>query len=121
MMKSRWKEYKGQRYFLADYSGFGTNFESLKLEVDAADAILVKEPPDSVRVLLDFRGTVGSTEVVNYFKDSAARTRKYVKKNAVLGISGVRKVLLESVSRITGQVALAFNDEDKAIEWLFNA
>ena len=120
-MKSGWKKYKDQRYFLADYSGFGTNFETLKLEVDAADSILVKEPPDSVRVLLDFRGTVGSIEVVNYFKDSSARTRTYVKKNAVLGISGVRKVLLESVSRITGHVAQAFDDEDKALEWLFTA
>ncbi len=120
-MKSGWKVYKGQRYFLADYSGFGSNFESLKLEVEAADAILVKEPTDSVRVLLDFRGTVGSMEVVNYFKDSSTRTRKYVIKNAVLGISGVRKILLESVSRITGHVALAFEDENKALEWLFTA
>jgi len=117
-MKSGWKEYKGKRYFFSDYSGFGMDFQSLKTEVNAVDELIMQEPEDSVINLIDFRNTVGSVEAVDLFKQNASRTRKYIRKNAILGISGLRKILLDAVTRLTGQVAQTFEDEEKAKDWL---
>jgi hypothetical protein len=117
-MKSGWKEHKGKRYFFCDYSGFGLDFQSLKTEVNAVDDFISQEPENSVITLIDFRNTVGSVEAVDLFKQGASRTRKNIRKNAILGISGVRTILLDAVTRLTGQVAQTFEDEEKAKDWL---
>ena len=117
-MKSGWRVYKGKRYFFCDYSGFDLDFQSLKTEVNAVDDLISKEPDDSVLTLIDFRNTVGTSEVVALFKQGANRTRKNIHKNAILGITGVRKILLDAVTRLTNQVAQTFDDEEKAKEWL---
>ena len=117
-MKSGWREHRGKQYFFCDYSGFGLDFQSLKIEVNAVDDLLVQEPEDSVITLIDFRNTVGSIEAVELLKEGAGRTRKHIRKNAILGISGVRKILLDAVTRLTAQVAQTFDDEEKAKDWL---
>ena len=119
-MKSEWREYKGKRYFFSDYSGFGMDFQSLKTEVNAVDDLITQQPENSVLVLIDFRNTVGTTEVVDLFKQGASRTRKYIRKNAILGIVGIRKILLDAVTRLTGQVAQTFDDEESAKDWLIS-
>jgi hypothetical protein len=53
--------------------------------------------------------------VLNIGKESSARTTKHVHKTAVLGISGFRKVLLDAVSRFSGQCFAVF---EEAKDWL---
>lgn len=117
-MKSGWRDHKGTRYLFCDYSGFGMNYEGIIQEANAADALILLEPENSVVALIDFRGTIGSLNVVDYFRKSTVRTRKYVKKNAIIGISGIRLVFLEEVIRITGHVAKVFDDIEEAKNWL---
>jgi hypothetical protein len=47
-MKSTWITHKEKKIFYADYSDFGKEFQKLKAEVDYANAIMVKEPKDSL-------------------------------------------------------------------------
>ena len=70
-MKSRWVTHKGIRIFLADYSSFTQNYEGLKKEIDYVTALIVKESPNSVLLLVDTRGTPGTPENVDLLKVSA--------------------------------------------------
>jgi hypothetical protein len=114
-MKSRWITHAGKSIFHIDLSDFWTDVDALKAELDEASAITCQQPENSLLVLTDVRGTVLSTEVLNIGKESSARTTKHVHKTAVLGISGFRKVLLDAVSRFSGQCFAVF---EEAKDWL---
>ena len=81
----------------ADYSNFENDSQALFKEVEAVDAMIVQEPEGSVRILLDTRNSVASSEVIAYFKKAAAKTKQYMDKMAIVGITGIRKILFDSV------------------------
>jgi len=117
-MQSEWITHKGKRIFYSNLSGFHTDVTALGAEIDESDTVICQQPENSILVLVDVRGSVGSTEVVQLFKDSSIRTKKYVRKTAVIGISGFRKVLLDAITRFSGRNATTFDDLDAAKDWL---
>jgi hypothetical protein len=102
----------------ADYSQFGRNVEALRAEVDAVDGAIEREPPDSTLVLVDIRNTVTSSEVVSLMKESTARTKGRVQKLAVVGVTGMQRVLAWAVTRFSGETLHLFDNIDDAKEWL---
>lgn len=117
-MKSGWKAHKGKKYFYCDYRDFGMDLDGLKAEVNYADGQICRNPEGSVRAMTDVRGTVGTPEIVEFFKRSAIKTKPYIFRQAVLGLEGIRKLLAMTVSRFSGQAFKAFDDEETAKEWL---
>jgi len=118
-LQSEWRTHKGKRFMYANYAGFGEDVDRLAAEVDTVDAIICQEPEHSVLILTDVRATVGSSEAVAVMKKSAARTKKYMRKGVIVGIGGgIRKLLLEAVSRFSGQDLVAFDDIEQAKDWL---
>ena len=117
-MKSSWRTYRGKSFFYANYSDFGEDLAAAMIEVNAVDELLSQQPEKSVAILVDVRGTVGTPEALNFIKKSAARTQKYIRRMAVLGIHGIRQTLFEVVARVSGQNMVAFDDIEKAMEWL---
>jgi hypothetical protein len=117
-MKSSWKTHRGKPFFYADYASFGEDLAALMAEVDAADGIVCQQAENSIVVLVDVRGTVGTPEAMGFIKKSAARTRKHIRKMAVLGIYGIRQMLFEIVAHFSGQNMVAFDDAEKAMDWL---
>lgn len=118
-MKSGPIDYKGLRLYYADYSGFGRDLDALRAEVDAFDAIV--EQQQNALVLVDIRDTVTSSEVVSLMKESTARTKGHVARTAVVGVSGIQRVLAQAVARFAGEPLVLFKDVDAAKEWLAGA
>lgn len=118
-MKSGPIDYKGLRIFYADYSGFGPDIGALREEVDALDALVERE--ENALVLVDIRDTVTSSEVVSLMKESTARTKGHVARTAVVGVSGIQRVLAQAVARFAGEPLALFSDVDAAKEWLASA
>ena len=118
-MRSEWQTHKGKRFMYANCSNLGVDVDQLTAELDAADAMIVQEPENSVLVLTDVRGLVGSNEAIAIFKVSATRTQKYIRKSAVIGVGGaIRRLLVEAVSRFSGQPLVTFEDLERAKDWL---
>jgi len=117
-MRSKWIEHKGKRIVLADYSGFGADLTGLKAEVEHASDLTMKEPLDSVLSLVDVTGTSGTPEIVDYIKTAAVATKPYVRKMAVVGIQGYRKILLRAVIAFSGQAIHPCDTIEQAKEWL---
>jgi len=117
-MKSGWRTHKGVRIFYADYSHFGRDINALRVEVDDADSAIEQAPHDSARVLVDIRNTVTSTDVVSLFKESTARTKGHVLRTAIVGVTGVQKVLVAAVARFSRETLHVFNQTEEAMEWL---
>jgi hypothetical protein len=118
-MKSRQIDYKGLRIFYADYSDYGRDIGALRAEVDHFDAVI--EQQKGALVLVDIRNTVTSSEVVSLMKESTARTKGHVARTAVVGVSGIQRVLAQAVARFAGEPLMLFNDVEAAKEWLVGA
>ena len=117
-MKSAWMMHKGKRFIYCDFRDFGIEADGLNAEIEAADRLICKELEGSVLALADLRDTVASRKVVEMFKLSAARTRKNVRKQAVVGVTGIRKLLAEAVARFSEQPMHLFDSVEEAKDWL---
>ena len=117
-MKSEWMTHKGKRLIYCDFTNFGLDVNGLRAEVEAVDKAMCREPEHSVLAVADLRGTVTTKQVVQLFKESATRTNKYVRKQAVVGVTGIRKILAQAVARFSGQSMALFDTVEEAKEWL---
>ncbi len=117
-MKSEWQVHQGKKFMYCNYANFQRDAEGLRQEVEAVDAIICELPEHSVLSLTDVRETVGTPEAMEVFKESASRTKQHILKQAVVGVGGLRRVLLNAVSRFSGQDMVPFDDIEAAKDWL---
>ena len=118
-MKSHWITHQGQRIFYADYSNFGTDMDALKGELTAVTQTVMLEPPASVKVLNNVQGTTGAPGATALLRETVTKTNPYVCKRAVIGLSGVRRGLLDIINVFTGRGTIhAFDTQSEALEWL---
>lgn len=121
-MRSHWITHKGQKILYCDYTNYPeSEFEKLKAELEEVEAVITLEPKDSVLGLTDIRGSVATSEVIVLFKGAVSRTGPHIRMQAVVGVSGVKKVLFDVVVRLSGQNARTFDKVESAKEWLAQA
>jgi hypothetical protein len=119
-MKSSWETRAGKRILYCRFNDFGKDVTGLGAEIDAVDELILREPPDSVLLLADLRGTVTSSAVVELFKKSSTKTKGYVRKQAIVGISGIQKMLAQAVAWFSRETFVLFDTPDEARDWLVN-
>ena len=117
-MKSQWITHKGVRILHLHYDHFGDDSEGLRKEVHEGHEAVMKEPLDSVLELVDVTDTTGSRKNVEILRDAVAESKAHIHRVAVIGISGVRQLIVQGVARITGMSFTLFDDEEKAKDWL---
>ncbi len=59
-----------------------------------------------------------STEAVQALKNSTKRTGALVERTAVVGVSGLKKVLADAIARFSGTNTKYFATRDDALDWL---
>ena len=101
-----------------DYANFKLDLEGLRAEVIAADAVIMREPLGSVLVLIDLRETAATGSVVAMFKESSKYTTPYIRKHALIGITGMKRYLADKVAKLTGRPMRLFTTAEEAFEWL---
>jgi hypothetical protein len=117
-MKSKWVEYNGKQIFFQDYSNFFFNEQAVKKELTEAQDLVMKEPANSLLVLTNMSNTEVTLNLMPIFNEASKVTRPYIRKTAVLGVSGVKRTLGDLLSKITGQQLMYFNNEVEAKAWL---
>jgi hypothetical protein len=117
-MKSKWIEYKGKRIYYADYTDFGDDIKGLKAEVEYAHGVVMQEPDKSVLLLVDVSRTTGTTEALNSMKNAASVSETKVIRTAVLGVHGFKKMLMQTIAKVSGMNIVAFEDTESAKDWL---
>ena len=119
MNRSRWIQLPdGPRILYQDFSDFGRDMTTLRAEVEEVDREIRSQSLDSVLALADMTGTVPTSEVVWLFKHSASATRGYVRRQAVIGLTGGQWVLAQAVARFSGETLHLFDSPELAIAWL---
>ena len=84
-----------------------------------ANKFIMSFKSNELLTLANFKGVFITEEVMKMLKsDEVVETQKKVKKVAVLGIVGIKKIFLNVVNKVIGEKARAFNTEEEAKEWL---
>ena len=73
------------------------------------------------KVLVDITGVVMSTEAVQALKNSTKRDASMVEKTAIVGVTGLKKVLADAIARFSGTHTKYFATKEQALDWLVKA
>jgi hypothetical protein len=117
-MKSRWIEHNGRRIFYQDFSSLFYNAQAVKDELAAVQAVVVKEPANSVLVLSNFKNTQVSAGLMSALNEASRNTRANVRRTAVVGVTGFKRSMGDMLTRLTGQSLKYFEQEQEALDWL---
>lgn len=117
VMTISWIEYKGRKILKTVYTGH-THQENVKLLEEQGE---FERRDPNLLILSDYRGTHASQEYMEKVKAYGKEFRggPTQVKNAVIGIDGLKRVLLDGYLRFTGDKnTKSFNSEEEALEWL---
>ena len=117
-MRSRWIEYNGKKIFYQDFSKLFFNTTAVKAELEEVQKVVKAEPKDSVLILTDMRDTNVGSDLLPAMNAASSVTKDYVRKTAVLGVTGVKRKLADLLTALTGQPLKYFDDMESAKKWL---
>jgi hypothetical protein len=116
-MSFKWDMYKGKQILYVDYGGLNTE-DMIKLLKESCDEL--NKSRGGVLLLASFENTT----IESKFMNEVNRLGKEIitvkaSKTALLGISGVKGVLVQGYTFFTGEKNLkSFSTERDAMEWL---
>ncbi len=118
MAGCEWITYKGHKLLFVDYTGLRGN-EIVAMLHTANTTIL--EAEGRVLAFADFTGTYATDEIVAYLQSQETKqAAKKLTKNAVVGITGIKKLFLNLYNTVTGGGAKPFDDLESAKEYLIS-
>jgi len=80
---------------------------------------LIKKNGNGSLMLVDFRESTISNELVDYIKTEENKAiTKLIAKQAAIGISGIKKLVFNVYNTVTGSTLKMFNTEDEAKNYL---
>ena len=117
-MRSQWIEYGGKQIFYQDFSKNFFNSSAVKAELEDVQKIVTSQSKNSVLVLTDMRDTNVGSDLLPVMNAASTKTKDYVRKTAVLGITGAKRKLADLMTALTGQSLKYLDDMDAAKKWL---
>ncbi|MGL1889296.1 MAG: hypothetical protein OCD76_22470 [Reichenbachiella sp.] len=113
-------ELEGQKIMYADYSGCPETDQQIDLLDKVAVEITAFNPP--IPLLVSYDGVSGGVKYMTKLKEYGNTVfKKHMKCSAVLGITGLKKILFNGYSRATGAKNIAaFSSREEALEWIKN-
>ena len=109
--------HKGVSVLRVDLSAPATVEENLAT-VERAKAIVATHPAKSLLILTCVRGTVFNTKAVEELKRYSSFNTPFVKASAVVGLSGLARIIYDAVVKVIGRSIARFDSEAEALDWL---
>jgi hypothetical protein len=108
--------YKGKEILFTDFKGTKSEKEMIDILEKGAQILLKKGNP--MLLLTDLTGAYVLPDFMKKAKELGKSTKSLTLKEAIVGIKGPKKTLLNLYNIFTGIAAKAFNTEEEAKEYL---
>lgn len=115
-MTTSWLTHQGRRVLYTDFRDCGS--EAQMVEVFEKAVQLVLASPEPVLTMNNFDGVVVSAAFLRTVRARGAEYKHNVRAKAVLGVTGIKKTLINTYSILTGIDARAFATEAQALAYL---
>ena len=86
--------------------------------IQLAQKLVMKESPKSVRLLTDVTNGHYTTEGVSVLKEFSKASTPYMKASAVVWVTGVKWIIVQSLIKLTGREIKLFDTRENAKDWL---
>lgn len=113
-------EYKGHTINYFNYSGLNRNTEQEFLDTIQAATDFFFTLDNNQLTIVDVRNAFTTSKIMAKWKETTKQTQHLMKKNAVLGITGVKAVLLDAIVRFSKANIKMFDTKEEALEWLIS-
>jgi hypothetical protein len=124
-MSVQWKEHQGKPTYLSvDYRGCSTQQDMIDtFEQQVTEMRAVSASGGRTLVLSNFEGTKVGSELLDRIKQAGKeRGQQSLGRNAILGISGLKNILLKGFIAYTGlHNVKPFDNETTALDWLVDS
>jgi hypothetical protein len=111
--------YKGKNILCLDIAGLKLKDKQEFLKhVAFAEEQIRKHPPKSLLLITNVTETGFDTEVSAIMGEYAFHNTPYIKASALVGVSGVQKVVLSAIKALTGRDFYLTDTVEEAQEWL---
>lgn len=118
-MKTNWITHQGKKILLVYCSNYIFQADQIKAELDTAFLLASKEPPNSVLILSDVRGSKMSPQSFIVAKEGASKLTPFARKRAMVGVTTVQKVFLNALNALfPKKQIMPFDDIEQAKAWL---
>lgn len=115
-MGAEWITHKGNKILYIKYTGH-TPDEQLELIKTATKMLLDTKVKDNL-TLSDVKNIYVNKEFIALAKEKGKESGVVTKKAAIVGIKGLKKILLKAVNGISGNPRKPFDTIEKAKDWL---
>lgn len=116
--RMNWIDYKGKEILYDDYSGL-TGEEMANL-IPVITHLTFESGKKDILLIVDVTNAYANKAAVNQFGESGNISKHLLKRTAVLGITGVKKILLSVVNKVTSLDAKPFSSAEEAKEYLIS-
>ena len=109
-------QHNGRDIVRFDFQGLTEDDEIISYIKEIEDYLLALESP--TLQLNNITGVYFTPQVMNELTAAGKRWEHTVLKDAIVGVVGVKRILLRAYNAIVGGKAKAFSTEEEALEWL---
>jgi len=111
--------HRGKEIICVDLAGLQVSDKpELSKVIDQAREDVSKHPPKSLLIITNVSRTGFDTEIAAIIGEYASHNTPYVKASAIVGISGVQKIVLAAIKTFTGRDFYLADTLEEAQEWL---
>ncbi len=116
--KVKFIEYKGKKILFIDMANLMEN-EVLEV-INYTKNIIRSQPEKSLLTLTDVTHARYNAKVVAEMNEYVKGNKPYVKAAAILGINPIKRIIFNKIMEFSERQLLAFENEEKAKEWLIS-
>jgi hypothetical protein len=110
-------EHQGQRILVQDLTDSVSAEENMGI-FDRTQVISLSQPSRSVRLLTNVTNAHYSSQAVERLKQFSRTITPHMLASAAVGVTGIKKIVLQSLIRLTGRKITLFDTVEQALDWL---
>lgn len=109
-------DHNGTSILFLDFSKIST--AETPAVIQEAISVIRSSPPSSLRIMSDFTDANYDKQTTADVKAFSAGNKPYVKASAVVGITGLKKIIFTGIISATGRKMNLCNTREEAKDWL---
>ncbi len=109
--------YRGERVLDLDLRGNKDISQGIEA-FQTAQKMAMKEPLKSLRLLTDVTNAHYDSAGVAAIKEFSKAATPYMKASAIVGVDGLKRIIVRSLIMLTGRDIRLFDTREQALDWL---
>lgn len=110
-------KHNGRDVLVVDISDLKNVEESIAV-LQSATRLIKTQAPKSVLLLTNVTNAHYDTAGADAIKTYSKENTPFIKVSAVVGVTGIKRLILNTIVKITGRKIMPFDDVETAKEWL---